>query len=66
MSASCSYDGVSYRQVGSAVTFAGAAGIQDGSIFATSHDATTAAINVFRHDGGVSQTETPPSCCADV
>ncbi|WP_454852590.1 right-handed parallel beta-helix repeat-containing protein [Promicromonospora soli] len=47
VSASYSYDGVNYRQVGSPVTLPGAAEVQDGGIFTTSHDATTGAINVF-------------------
>lgn len=47
VSASYSYDGVNYRQIGSAVTLPGAAASQDGGVFTTSHDATTAATNVF-------------------
>ncbi|GAB3160907.1 RICIN domain-containing protein [Myceligenerans halotolerans] len=47
VSASYSYDGVNYRPIGSAVTLPGAAGVQDGGVFTTSHDASTAAVNVF-------------------
>ncbi|WP_129783954.1 right-handed parallel beta-helix repeat-containing protein [Promicromonospora panici] len=47
VSASYSYDGVNYRRIGSPVTLPGAAEVQDGGIFTTSHDATTGAINVF-------------------
>ncbi|MEV0952535.1 right-handed parallel beta-helix repeat-containing protein [Promicromonospora sp. NPDC050249] len=47
VSASYSYDGLNYRQVGSPVTLPGAAEVQDGGIFSTSHDAARASINVF-------------------
>ncbi|MFI2363017.1 right-handed parallel beta-helix repeat-containing protein [Promicromonospora sp. NPDC019610] len=47
VAASYSYDGVNYRQIGSAVALPGAAEVQDGGIFSTSHDVSTAAINVF-------------------
>lgn len=45
VTASYSLDGVSYRQVGSAVTLTGIATAADGGIFSTSHDATRAATN---------------------
>jgi hypothetical protein len=47
VSAHYSYDGVNYAQVGSSVALAGAAAVQDGGIFSTSHDASRSAINVF-------------------
>ncbi|MBE1875864.1 right-handed parallel beta-helix repeat-containing protein [Myceligenerans pegani] len=47
VSASWSYDGVNYRRIGSPVTLPGAAAVQDGGVFTTSHDASTAATNVF-------------------
>lgn len=47
VSASYSYDGVNYRRVGSPVTLPGAAEVQDGGVFSTSHDVARAAINVF-------------------
>lgn len=47
VSASYSYDGVNYRPIGSPVTLPGAAEVQDGGVFSTSHDVARAAINVF-------------------
>ncbi|MDH6182340.1 putative cell wall-binding protein [Microbacteriaceae bacterium SG_E_30_P1] len=42
-----SYDGVNYAQIGAAVTLPGAAAVQDGGIFSTSHHVSQSAINVF-------------------
>jgi hypothetical protein len=47
VSASYSYDGVSYRRIGSPVTLPGAASVQDAGLFATSHDVNTGAVNVY-------------------
>ncbi len=47
VSAFYSYDGANYAQVGSTVTLTGAAAVQDGGIFSTSHDRNQSRINVF-------------------
>ena len=47
VTSSYSFDGVNYIQIGSPVTPAGSADVQDGGIFPTSHDRSQWAINVF-------------------